>query len=515
MSLAKSALTVGVFTMISRLLGFLRDMFIASRLGAGTLSDIFFVAFKLPNFFRHLFAEGAFNSAFVPLFSGVLAEKGELSAKEFAEKIAAVLFLALLIIMVVMQIAMPWVMYGLAPGFQSDPYKYDLAVYLTRITFPYLVFMSLVSLIGGVLNSVGRFAAAAFSPTLLNLCMIWSVVYLARYTETPAHALSIGVALSGFLQLVWVYGACVRAGIVLRPRMPRINEDVRLLLRRMIPGIVGAGVMQLNLWIDTVIATVIPNAVSYLYYADRVSQFPLAVIGTAMGTALLPVLSRQIREGKKEESIHTQNRGLELALLFTLPATVGLFVMAVPIVSVLFERGAFTPENTMATSHVLMALSCGLPAFIMAKVFTPGFFAVGDTRTPVRIAVICMITNTVMSLILIHPFSYVGLSISTAFSSWLNVFLLCTKLHKRNLFYFDAQVKKNVPLLFLASIVMGAGLWWATPYFPSHEQAHTLWRITLLSGLIIGGGAVFFFIAHITGGCDLRKLPLRRSKRQS
>lgn len=510
MSLIKSAFTVGSLTMVSRLLGFVRDMFIASKLGAGPLSDVFFIAFKLPNFFRHLFAEGAFNAAFVPLYSGIVTEKGAVSAKDFAEKIAAVLFFALLIITILMQIFMPWVMLALAPGFSGDAAKFDLAVLLTRITFPYLLFMSLVSLLGGMLNSVGRFAAAALAPALLNICLILAAVYFTRFTPTPAHALSIGVTVAGLVQLIWLILATKRAGISLSFRLPRLNPQVKLLLKRMLPGVVGAGVTQLNLWIDTILATLIPSAVSYLYYADRISQFPLAVIGTAMGTALLPLLSRQIREQKLDESIATQNRALETALLFTLPAAIALIVLAVPIISVLFQRGAFGMEETLSTSYALTALACGLPAFVMIKVFTPGFFANGDTRTPVRIAIICLITNTVLNLILIKPFGYVGLTIATVVASWLNVILLSTKLVQRNIFKIDAQLKKRLPRIIFASLLMGGILWFAHDYSIPYFEERTLIRILALSILITIGITVFFTCAHYLKACDLSVL--RRKK---
>lgn len=504
MSLIRSAFTVASLTMVSRLVGFLRDMFIASRLGAGSLSDVFLVAFKLPNFFRHIFAEGAFNASFVPLFSGKLAVEGKEAAESFAEKVASVLFCSVMAVTILMQIFMPWVMYALAPGFTEDPAKFDLAVLLTRITFPYLAFMALVSLLGGVLNTFGRFSAAAFSPTLLNLCMIAAVVYFSKFTPTPAHSLSIGVTVAGVVQFLWLLASTRRAGIRLGIKLPKIDSEVKLLLKRMVPGVVGAGVTQLNLWIDTVIATIIPGAVSYLYYADRVNQFPLAVIGTAMSTALLPMLSRQVREGKQDEAVFTQNRALEMALLLSLPAATALVVIAVPVVSVLFERGAFHSGDTAATAKTLAVFACGLPAYVMIKVFAPCYFAYGDTKTPVRIAITCLIVNTCISLILIKPVGYVGLAFATVTSSWLNVFMLQRGLIKRKLFKVDERLRYRLPRFVFAAIAMGVVLWVASHYSMDYFVKRTIIKTAALTVLIGIGGTVFFFSAHILKAFNLK-----------
>lgn len=506
MTLLKSAFTVGSMTLISRMLGFVRDMIIASQLGAGMLSDVFFVAFKLPNFFRQLFAEGAFNAAFVPLYSSILTEKGEDYAKDFADKVAAALTFCLLITTVLAQIFMPWVMYALAPGFGGSPEKFDLAVLLTRITFPYLIFMSLVSLQGGILNSVGRFAAAAFTPVVLNLCLIIAALLLSKYTETPAHALAIGVTIAGAAQFLWLWIAMKRAGLTITPRMPHLNPEVKMMLKRMLPGALGAGVTQLNLWIDTILATLIPSAVSYLYYADRVNQFPLAIIGTAMGTALLPLLSKQIRSGQRDEALFTQNRAVETSLLFSLPAAAALVVLSAPIVSVLFQRGEFGVEETLATSHALTAFALGLPAYVLIKVFAPGFFANGDTKTPVRISIICLLTNTVLNLLFIKPFGYIGLAMATVIASWLNVFLLSINLTKRDIFHADERLKKRLPRIILASLVMAVVLWGTTHYAAPYFEARSVIRMMALSVLIGIGLAVFFGTAHLLKACNLKKI---------
>ena len=332
MAFFRSIATIGAFTMASRVLGFARDMAIAAFLGAGPVADAFFVAFKLPNFFRRLFAEGAFNAAFVPMFAGLIATHGRAAARAFAEDALAVLLGVLLAFTVAAELAMPWVMLFLAPGFADEPEKFQLVVDFTRTTFPYLLFISLVSLQGGVLNSLDRFAAVAATPILLNLCMIAGLLTLVRLLPTAGHALSWSVAAAGVAQFLWLAFACRRAGIALSLPRPRLSPQIVRLLRVMLPAALGSGVVQVNLMIDVVLASLLPTgAVSYLYYADRIYELPLAVIGIAIGTALLPLLSRQIRGGDDEQARATLNRALEAALLLTLPAAAALAAIAQPI----------------------------------------------------------------------------------------------------------------------------------------------------------------------------------------
>jgi putative peptidoglycan lipid II flippase len=325
MALLRPIATIGGYTLISRLLGFLRDVLVAAYLGAGPIADAFFVAFKFPNFFRRLFAEGAFNAAFVPMFAGMIATAGRTVAKRFAEDAMAVLLAVLFLLLIVAELAMPVVMRGLAPGFVADPAKFALTVDLTRITFPYLLFISLVSLQGGVLNSLDRFGAVAFTPVLLNLCLIGGLIGLAGLTPTAGHALAWGVAGAGVAQFLWLAWATGRTDMGLALPWPRLTPEVRRLLTLMLPAALGAGVVQVNLLIDIVIASLLPTgAVSYLYYADRIYELPLAVIGIAIGTALLPALARQARRGEAAAAVATLNRGLEAALLLSLPATAAL-----------------------------------------------------------------------------------------------------------------------------------------------------------------------------------------------
>src|ERR1700739_4381200 len=354
MSLLRSVATVGSYTLISRILGFIRDVLTAAILGAGPVADAFFVAQRLPNLFRSLFAEGAFSAAFVPLFAGIMAEHGKGPARIFAEDALAVLLAALLGFVLLAEIFMPAVIDVIAPGFRREPEKFELAVDLARITFPYLLFIALVALQGGVLNSVERFAAAAGTPILLNLFLIAALLMMRRFGWRDGRALAWAVSAAGFAQFLWLLFAFGRGGLALRLPLPRLTQGVRRTLAVMAPGTIGAGVTQLNLLISTALASLLPSgSVSYLYYADRLNQLPLGVVGIAVGTAILPSLSRQVRLGHHAESVATQNRGIELALLLTLPAAVALALLATPILAVLFQHGAFGASDAEKTASTL------------------------------------------------------------------------------------------------------------------------------------------------------------------
>jgi len=518
MSLLGSIATVGSYTMASRVLGFVRDILIASLLGAGTVADAFFVSFKLPNFFRRLFAEGAFSAAFVPLFSGLLETDGKRAAAEFAAEVLSVMLAFLLLFVTALQIGMPFAMYVFAPGFADQPEKFDLAVALTRITFPYLLFISLVSLLGGVLNSLGRFAAAAATPIILNLFLIAALLAGARIMPTAGHALAWGVALAGIAQFLWLIAACRREEVFLRLPRPRLTPGVRRVLRLMLPGAVGAGVVQINLLIDVVIASLLPTgAVSFLYYADRVNQLPLGVVGVAIGTALLPQLSRQLRAGEGGAAQHSMNRGIEVALLLTLPGAAALMVIAEPVISVLFERGAFSPETTRATAHALMAYAVGLPAYVLVKVLGPGFFAREDTTTPVCIAIAGVALNVTLNLILIQFIAHVGIALATAIASWFNAILLAAVLGRRGHHAVDARLRSRIPRILAASAGMAGGLWLAMLVLGDALAGPPFARIAALALLVAGGLALYAGLALAFGAANLAELKrlLRRERAEN
>jgi len=505
MSIIRSAFTVGSFTLISRILGYVRDILIAASLGAGFLSDAFFVAFRLPNFFRTLSAEGAFNAAFVPLFSGKL-EGNNNKAIEFARHVMAFMFVALLIITILMQIFMPYVMAALAPGFLDDAEKFDITVHFGRIVFPYLIFISMVALLSGILNSIGKFAAAACAPIWLNVCMIGSITLLAKFTQTPAHALAWGVVIAGVVQLLWMIAAAIRNNILPKPCLPRLDDDVKTLLKRMIPGIIGGGVTQINLWVNTIIATTMASAVSFLYYADRLVQFPLAIIGTAMGTVLLPALSKHLKNGDTKEAINKQNQALEVVMILTIPSAIAFMVISQPLIGIMFERGAFNNADTIATANALVAYAFGLPAFVIIKILAPVFFASGDTKTPVKIAVICLIANVAISLSLIGFIGHIGLAVATSSAAWLNSILLCIILIRRGLYEIDKEMVKRLIKILISAFIMGIALHYLREIIAFDVNAKFIEKLMKICALIFTGIISFFAIAHITGGVRLNKL---------
>jgi putative peptidoglycan lipid II flippase len=507
MSLLRSVATVGSYTLISRIFGFVRDILTAAILGAGPVADAFFVAQRLPNLFRSLFAEGAFSAAFVPLFAGTMAERGKEPARLFAEDALAVLLAALLGFVLLGEIFMPEVMGVIAPGFSAEPGKFELAVDLARITFPYLLFIALVALQGGVLNSVDRFAAAAATPVLLNLFLIAGLLLMRRFGWRDGRALAWAVTAAGFAQFLWLLFSCGRAGLALRLPRPRLTPAVRRTLAVMAPGTIGAGVTQLNLLISTALASFLPGgSVSYLYYADRLNQLPLGVVGIAVGTAILPSLSRQVRLGHLADALATQNRGIELALLLTLPAAVALAVLATPILAVLFQHGAFSPADTAATAAALAAYAAGLPAFVLIKVLAPAFFARHDTATPVKIAIAAMAINLSLTLVLMQFLAHVGIALATTAAGWLNALMLLLLLIRRRHFAFDPRARRNLPRICVAAVGMGAALAMLRLVLAPMLAGPGMLPIAALAALICAGLATFALLALGLGLADWRVL---------
>jgi putative peptidoglycan lipid II flippase len=514
MTLVRSVATVGSYTLLSRVLGFVRDVLTAAILGAGPVADAFFVAQRLPNLFRSLFAEGAFSAAFVPLFAGTMAETGKEAARIFAEDALALLLAALLGFVLLGEIFMPTVMGVIAPGFGEDPAKFGLAVDLARIAFPYLLFIALVALQGGVLNSVDRFAAAAATPILLNLFLIVALLMMDRFGWRDGRALAWAVTGAGFAQFLWLLASCARAGLALRLPLPRLTPGVRRTLAVMAPGTLGAGVTQLNLLISTALASLLPGgSVSYLYYADRLNQLPLGVVGIAVGTAILPPLSRQVRLGHLAEAATTQNRGLELALLLTLPAAVALILLATPILSVLFQRGAFGAADTAATAAALAAYAAGLPAFVLVKVLAPGFFARQDTATPVKVAITALVSNLGLTLILMQFLAHVGIAIATTIAGWVNALSLLALLIRRGHFRFDQRARRNLPRIVLAALGMGVALAVLRSALTPALAGLPIVRTGALAALVGAGLAAFTLFAFAFGIADWRQL-LGRLRRQ-
>lgn len=494
MSLVKSSATIGFFTLLSRITGFVRDVIMANLIGASWLSDAFFVAFKLPNFFRRLFAEGAFNVAFIPSFASILTSEGRGAAMKFASEVLSVLLLALLALNAIFIVFMPWLMPLFAPGFADAPEKFNLTVQLSQITFPYILFISLVSLLSGILNSMNKFAAAAANPILLNICMILGMLFLTSHTETPAHALAISVFIAGIVQLGWLIAICRNHNLLPSAIVPRLTPKVKTMLLLMAPAALGSGVQQLNLLVDVIIASHIPDAVSYLYYADRITELPIGMIGVAIGTAMLPLMSRQIREGKKEEAQNSMNRGIELVMLFGFPATAALLALAEPIIRVLYFHGAFNEHDMVATYLALMAFTVGLPAFLLVKVFAPGFFANHDTKTPFKIAILCVFINLVLNLSLIQVLAHVGMALATSIAGWVNALLMAYILYKRGIFVPDATLKRRLIRMGIATKIMALAVILINAVLAAFYLEGLATR-TLTLTVVIGAGVIIYGVS--------------------
>lgn len=518
MKLYRAFATVGGLTMVSRVLGFVRDILIAAVLGTGLVADAFFAAFRLPNLFRRLFGEGAFNSAFVPLFAKRIEAEGANSARQFAEEAMAVLFFALLILTALAELAMPLVVYILTPGFANNPEKFDLTILLTRITFPYLLCMSLVALLSGLLNALHKFAAAAAAPIILNVVLI-SFISIAAWwglgnTPEAGIVLAFGVAVAGALQLVLLAIVANRFEMGLKFRRPRITKGVRRLLRLGIPGAVAGGITQINIVIGTMIASLQAGAISYLQYADRIYQLPLGVVGIAIGVVLLPDVSRQLGAGNHEGVAESQNRSIEFSLLLTFPAAVALLVMPEPIIRVLFERGEFSVESTHAVSAALAAFAVGLPAFVLIKVFSPAYFAREDTRTPMIYAGVGMAVNVVGSISLFYVFRHlgilphIGIAMATTLAGWVNAALLWSTLVKRGHFQTDNRLRRVLPRTIFSSLVMGLVLWFTSDALADYfsPDAGQLLQIAALIGLVGLGFMVFAIAVQLTGAASLPTL---------
>jgi putative peptidoglycan lipid II flippase len=501
----RGILTVGVWTMVSRVLGFARDMLIAAMLGAGPVADAFFVALKLPNLFRRLFGEGAFNAAFVPAFSGLLAAEGRDAARRFADETFAIMAFWLGLLTILGEIFMPQMMLVLAPGFSAIPAKFALAVTLSRITFPYLILICLAALVSGVLNGLDRFTAASASYVLFNVVSIAFMLGLAPYVPTVGHALSWGVSASGVAQLGLLMIAARRAGMGVALPWPRLTPQIRVLLRRMAPGLVGAGVTQLNLAVDVIIASLLPpGTVSVLYYADRVQQLPLGVIGTAVGTALLPLLSRQVRAGEAADALGTLNRAIEYALFLTLPAALALIVAAWPIIWVLFGHGAFTAQDTRLSAAALAAYAVGLPAFVLVKVLAPGFFARGDTATPVKIGLAAVALNLALNVAFMRPLQSMGPALATSLAAIFNVAILGTVLARRGLLRLDRPLLQRVPRMLAAALVMAAALAAFDHALFARPTLAGAAKVLALAALVATGLAAYAAALQLLGAYDIR-----------
>ncbi len=503
----RGMVTVGGWTMASRIMGFLRDILIAALAGTGLVADAFVVALRVPNLFRRLFGEGAFNAAFVPEFTGIYATEGTEPARDFAEQAIAVLAFWLLLLTVVGEIFMPQIMRVLAPGFADVPGKEQLTIALARITFPYVLLICLAALLSGVLNGLDKFAAAAAAPLVFNGVSIVAMLVLTPYLPNVGYSLAWGVTISGVLQLALLAWAVRRSGMRLRIPRPRMTPQMRKLLRRMGPGLLGAGVTQLNLAVDVVIVSLLPpGSASLLYYADRVNQLPLGVIGTAVGTALLPLLSRQARSGQVAEARDTLARALEVSLALTLPAALALAVSGEPIMLVLFGRGAFTAAAAELSAQSLACYAFGLPAFVVVKVLIPAFFAHGDTSTPVRIGFIAIGLNLLMNLLFMVPLRHMGPALATSLSALFNVLALGVMLSRAGRLQIDRRLQRRLLRMAGAALAMAAVLIAMQHYVFMRVEAASGLRWGALAVLIGAGLGTYAMAGQVLGAFDLRAL---------
>ncbi len=454
MNLVKSTGTFGFYTIISRLLGYLRDVLIAIFLGTSFIADVFFVAFRIPNTFRRLFAEGTFNAAFVPSYTSELS-KNKSKAELFAKEIFNLLFLSLLFLVIIAEIFMPVVVSLIAPGFVNDSVKIELAINLTRITFPFLMFVSLSSFFAAILNSHNKFAAASAAPIILNLILI-GILFLGNYlNDEIVYFLSYGVSIAGFLQLIFLYRFVKKFYKIQFNFRNKVSNKAKFFFKKLLPSIFSSGVTQINILVGTIIASFQASAVSYLYYADRIYQINLAVAGIAIGVVVLPQLSKYVQMKKGEKIIQLQNKALELSMFLSLPASAALLIGSEQIISALFGYGSFSQEAVSNSARALFYFGLGLPAFALIKVFSTFFFANHDTKTPFYISLISVVVNVLISISYFKSIGFIIIPIATTISSWFNSILLFIFLKNKDLFKFNEIFLVRFFKIIFASILMG------------------------------------------------------------
>lgn len=493
MNLVKALATVSGMTMISRILGFLRDLVIARMFGAGLATDAFFVAFKIPNLLRRLFAEGAFSQAFVPVLSHYRVEQGDDGTRLLVDRVASLLTVVLVAISLLGVVLAPVIIYVSAPGFAADSEKFELTIAMLRVTFPYIVFISLVSLAGGILNTWSRFAIPALTPSLLNLTFIFGALFAAPYFDPPVMVLAWCVFAGGVAQLAFQISALARIGMLPRPRFDWNEEGVKRILRLMGPAVLGVSVAQISLLINTIFASFLADgSVSWLYYADRLMEFPTALLGVALGTVLLPSLSRSFASGDAEEYSRLLDWGLRLTLMLALPAAVALVVLSVPLVSTLFHYGAFSEKDVLMTCQALNAYAVGLLGLILVKVLAPGFYARQNVTTPMRIGIITLITTQILNAAFVGTLAHAGLALAISVGACLNAALLYRRLRMDNIFrpqpgwsMFMLKLLIAVTVMALALFFLaGSSAWWMT--------AGAVTRAAALGALILSGSAIYF-----------------------
>jgi putative peptidoglycan lipid II flippase len=496
MNLVKAMATVGGLTGISRIAGFIRDILTASILGAGPVADAFFVALKLPNFFRRVTAEGAFSVSFVPVYSESLETEGRKTADDFALNIFHLMFFWLGGFTLLALWAMPWIIYGIAPGFRGDELRFDLAIDLARITFPYLLLMSLTALLGGVLNALDKFAPFAIAPVLFNLSLIGALIFNKLF-ETAGHAMAWGVFVAGILQFLYLFFSVRKAGLKYHFKRPTLTLKTRKVLRLMGPGVIGAGVVHINLFADLIIASFLPaGAISYLYYADRLNQLPLGVVGIAVGTALLPMLSKALSRGDTQESQKLFSRALEACLMLALPAAAAMVIIPDILISALFERGAFDAVDSAQTARVLMCYALGLPAYVAVKVFSTAHWSRQDTKTPVKISIVATLMNIGLSLAFIQFIGVAGIALATGLTGWVQFFAHIQSLRDHPAVGYTSAFKRNITKICLSVALMAGALFGTKTLLRSAFDFHVIIDLIIL---VVMGMVSYFTLLFMSG----------------
>nr|WP_166178875.1 murein biosynthesis integral membrane protein MurJ [Altererythrobacter segetis] len=524
-SLVRNVGTIGGLTAVSRVFGFIRDMMLSRVLGAGMASDAWQLAFTLPNTFRRLFAEGAFSVAFVPMYTRALhSEGGEDAAARFASDVLAVFVWVLLGFSALCMLAMPGIVWLLARDYQEVPGKFELAVSLSRMTFPYLALVSLVAMLSGLLNARSRFAPGAVVPVLLNLVMIGGILtgYVLRERGgddvTVAWSLAVSLAIAGMAQLAYMAWATRKAGVTLVVRMPKLTREVRRLGMLILPATFGAGIYQISQLVDTFFATSLPQgSLTLLKLADRLNQMPLGIFGIALGTAILPMLARHIQTGDSREAQRLQANAVEVGTLLTLPAAAALAICAPAFVTAFFVGGKMTPDKGAIMAHIVVALVCGLPAYVLVKVFQPAFFSREDTRTPVAVAAGALVINIGLNFAVVPRFGIVGLAAATATTATLNVVTLYTLLQIRGWFHFTGKLASRIGRQIVATAAMSAALLLLMPLMADRYGGSVLERVGSLTVLVSAGLVVFFAVAWLVGAFDkdlIGQLRRRRPPKQ-
>lgn len=500
----KSTIVVSIGTLLARITGFVRDIFIAKYLGSGFYSDIFFIAFRIPNFFRKIFAEGAFASAFVPIFASGVQAHGKNKMMVFARNIYSILLYFLLIFTLLAEIGMPFLMYIMAPGYLDDKTKFDLVVILTRITFPYLIFISLTSLMSGILNSLNRFFAVSVIPVVLNFVFVAAILLFRGSNELGmATVLSYAVFCAGVAQFLWILFFTLKEKAFLYPVFPRITTTAKEFFSKFFNAFLGSGIVQINSMISSIIATLIPGAVSLLYYGDRVSQFPLSLIGTAIGITTLPILSKTLsKKGDKIAAQEIQEDSIFFSCFLGIPAAVGLFILSNPIIKLLFQRGQFTAENTIHVSNILKIYAIALPFFILTKIFQTIFYAKKDTKTPMKASLYSLIINIIFNFSLVFVLGANGIATATTISSIFVSGLLFHKLIKEKIFNFSIRLQLKILKVFYVSIIMGICVY-CTDLFIIKYTSSVLIELFLAIGV---GGTVFLIMSYLFGILNIQEI---------